>query len=355
MRYTIHDIARELGVSARTVGRVVNGQVGVGDDTRKRVEKFIAEVGYRPHSGAQSLRRQTSDSIGCMLCAPADDLPLSQDLLSWVFSELYRVFGRHGMFISFDLNAPKRNGERDYARGMWQQRFDASVIAGAFYPDDTTLQQIHASGGPYVALARLPSLPEACTGTVDYEEAAYLSTRFLLDRGHTRVGILQGLAQFVPGLERILGYKRALEEQGLPFDQTLVRRVSFAPGDLTQQFHRLLLDTDVTAVIDSSGAQDAHSIREGARLSGRMPGRDLDMVVWTYTAGAAVLHEALAHVWLPVTESSSEAIELLGDWFYGRRDGPFQVLYKPVLYETPTGAEVLKPRAMFDLRQEDES
>ncbi len=353
MRYTIHDIARELGVSARTVGRVVNQQEGVGEETRKRVEAFIQEVGYRPHSGAQSLRRQASDSIGFMLCAPADQLPLSQDLLTWLFSQLYEVFGTHGKFISFDMNPPVQNGVRDYARGIWQQRFDASVIGGAFYPNDTTLARIHALGAPYVALARLPALPEACTGAVDYEEACYLSTRYLIEKGHTRIGVLQGLPHHVPGIERIVGYKRALDEAGLSYDATLIKPLSFAPKNLTNQFHRLLLDTNVSAVVDASGAQDAHSLREGVRMGGRMLGRDLDMVVWTYTSGAVVLREALAHVWLPVRETAAESIALLGDWLYERRDGPFQVLYRPVIYDTPQGEEVAKPKPVFEVHLEE--
>lgn len=351
MRYTIHDIARELGVSARTVGRVVGGLGGVSAATRKRIEQFIEQVGYQPHSGAQSLRNAQTNCIGVVLSAPPDELPLSTDLFNFLFNELYQTFGVRGEFISFDLNPPTANGLRDYCRGVWQRRFGATVIAGAFKPEDTSLARIHRFGEPYVALGRLESFPEGCYGTVDYEDAACLSTRFLLERGHTRVGMLQGLPGYFPGVERLRGYRRAYDELGIAPEMSLVRPVDFSPASIVEALRQLALEEKVSAIVDCSGAENAKSLREGARRAGRMIGRDLELVVWTYTSGATVLYEAAAHVWCPVREAASEAIRLLGQWYYGQRKDPIQLLYRPVLFEKPSSDEIPAPKPLFAVRE----
>ncbi|MBX3176962.1 MAG: LacI family DNA-binding transcriptional regulator [Candidatus Hydrogenedentes bacterium] len=345
-RYTIHDIAHELGVSARTVSRVINEQPGVGRATRERVAAFVREVNFHPHSGARSLRRQRIDCIGVAVTSPHDIIPISDDVLSWLFFELNRIF-QSGEFIGFDLNPPLRGDEYDYARGVSEQRFGACVVAGPLRTHDTIIHRIHDAGCPYMVMGRLDSFPEVSCATVDYEAAAYLSTKFLIDQGHTRVGLLLGLDGFQPGVERRRGYGRALEEAGIPFDDSLVRPAGFDTEQNARLTHRLLLERDVTAIVESSGAEDGGSIREGARRAGRMPGENLDIVEWTYTYRAAVVSEARAHVWLPLREAGSEGLELLADWFYERRAEPFQVVYQPILYDTPHDTEPAPWKPIF--------
>lgn len=348
-RATIHDVARALGVSARTVSRVYNGKPGVSAGTRARVEAYIRAAGYQAHSGARSLRTGGIDCIGVTLASPPEVVPLSQDLLSWLFGELYRLFGERGEFICFDLHTTPVNGHRDYARGLWQQRFGAVVIAGACAVDDGVLARVHASGRPYLALLRLDSLPEANTATVDYAEGSRLGARFLLDRGHTRVAMLQGLAGYQPGAERWAGYARAHAEAGAPLDAALCAPASFHSAELIERTRRLLADPTVTALVDASGAQDAASLREGARRAGRRLGEDVEVVAWTYSYHATVLREAAAHVWLPVREASAQGLARFAEWVHGERPAPVQILYRPQLFTPPYGAEPAPPRPIFSV------
>ncbi|MCF6283888.1 MAG: hypothetical protein L3K26_01670 [Candidatus Hydrogenedentes bacterium] len=150
-------------------------------------------------------------------------------------------------------------------------------------------------------------------------------------------------------MERDRGYRHALEEAGIPFDEALVRPTSFDSDQNIRITHRLLLNRDITALVECSATEDESSIREGARRAGRMPGENLDIVEWTYTYKASIVSEAIAHIWLPLREAGSEGLELLADWFYGRRSDPFQVLYRPILYETPPDGDVEPPRPVFSV------
>lgn len=347
--WTIYDIAREAGVSAKTVSRVLNEKSGVSEETRERILSIMRAVGYHANIGARGLRGKLRGCIGVTASAPLNVVPVSQGLFLWLFDELYRAFGMRGEYICFDLN-PYFNGQNtDYARGIWEKLYKACVIVGPLSCNDTVIHRVHRSGMPYVAFGRLDSLPECSCATVDYEEGVRVSTRFLLDRGHKRIAMLRALAGFQPGVERLRGYAKALEEGGIAVDEELIRSVTFGTRNIADEVYRLLADTSVTALIDCSATEDATGLREGARRAARVPGKDFEIVAWTYADNAAVLREASAHVWLPAREAASEGIERLAAWVNGEKPGPFQIVRRPILREAVANGEIPKPKRLFEL------
>jgi len=347
--WTIYDIAREAGVSAKTVSRVLNKKPGVSKETRARILEIMERVNYHVHMGARSLRSKRTGCVGVTLPAPMNVVPLSQGFFIWLFAKLFEIFGSRGEYLGFDTNPYEVSPNGDYGRGIWEQLFKACVIAGPLAVDDTVIGRIHASGIPYLAVGRLNSMPELSTATVNYEEGAYLSTKFLLDRGHRHIAMLKGFSGFNPGLERVCGYTRALREAGIEPEERLIRSVDFGARNIANVVHRLLAEPEVTALIDSSATEDGSSLREGARRAGRVPGKDFEIVAWTYVNNAAVLLEACAHLWLPVREAAAEGLEQLAAWLHGERSGPIHILYRPVMNTKPINGEIPKPRRLFDL------
>jgi DNA-binding LacI/PurR family transcriptional regulator len=125
--------------------------------------------------------------------------------------------------------------------------------------------------------------------------------------------------------------------------------VNFAAQNVANVVHRLLADPGVTALIDSSATEDGSSLREGARRAGRVPGKDFEIVAWTYVDNSAVLSEASAHLWMPVREAAAEGIEQLAQWLHGERTEPIQLLYRPILRTVVPEIEITKPRRLFEL------
>lgn len=344
---TIYDVAKVAGVSANTVSRVLNGKSGVSEDTRGRIHRIISELGYHPHMGARALRGSQAGCIGVIQSATPGDMPMSQAFLIWLLTELNRVFGERGERICFDLNPRAGDPNGDYARSLWENLFSACVIASPLAVGDHTITRIHESGIPYLSLGRLEEFPECSSATVDYEQGAYVSTKFLLDRGHRHIAMLKAFSGYQPGLDRHRGYVRALREAGREPMDRLMQTVSFTASDNANIVHRLLVDEKVTALVDCSGTEDAWSIREGARRAGRVPGKDFEIVVWTYNNESAVLFEASAHLWLPVREAASEGLELLAAWHRGERQGPINLQYGPALFESMPHVEITQQRRLF--------
>jgi len=350
-KWTINDVAEEAAVSVKTVSRVLNKEAGVRDDTRRRVLEVMQKVGYQPHAGARSLRGRAPNCLGVTLAAPADTVPLSDVFLTWLFGQLYQIFGQTGNYVCFDLNPYGYGGGGDYGRGLWESIYRGLVVIGPLRMDDAVLRRIHNSGSPYVAVGRLLDMPECSSATVDFTEAAYIATKFLIDRGHRRIALLSSMDGFVPGEERRRGYVKALEEAGIAPDFELVERLAFNSDSVTNGVHRTLTKPGVTALVDCSGAQDGDSIREGVRRAGRSLESNLELVGWTYTCDATVLPEALAHVWAPMREAVLAGLNELSDWFNGLREGPIKVLYRPIL-QLKNAGEPVQPRPVFRTQTE---
>lgn len=346
---TIYDVAEKAGVSANTVSRVINGKDGVGDRTRVRIQQIIEELGYHPNVGARALRGGRPACIGVIQAADIHDVPISHPFIQWLFGEMHRVFGLKGERICFDMNPLAGNESGDYARSIWENLFSACVLVSPLLLDDKIIPRIHTSGIPYLSLGRLDSFPECSSATADYERGAYLSTKYLIDRGHRSIAMLRAFAKYQPGLDRRRGYLRALAEADIAPDERLVQSVSFTASNNADIVHRLLVDGKVTALIDCSATEDAWSIREGARRAARVPGKDFETVVWTYSNDSIVLPEACAHVWLPVREAAAEGLELLAAWHRGETEGPINLQYAPALFESMPGAEITPSKRLFGL------
>ena len=346
---TIRDVARLAGVSTKTVSRVLNGEAYVAKSTLARVKRVMQDLDYYPHAGAQNLRAGQRNCIGVTFSATLDRVPISETLLSYLFSHLYRLFGAKGIEVSFDFGPGVPSDSPDYARGLWSRRFGGLVVLGPLAASDPVVARIHASMHPYLTTSRTDSLPECSSAAVDLERAAYMSTKFLLDRGHRRIALLTSFEGYNAGAERRRGHAQALLEAGIEKDESLIRGTPFVSDKVSMLIHRLLMDRKITALIDSSAGQDSKGIREGVRLAGRTIGKDVEVLCWTYTDSAVVMSEACAHVWVPIREALVEGLEWLAEWFNEEREGPINVLYQPTLYETQGMEETLKPKPVFDV------
>ncbi len=349
-RTTIYDIAREAGVSAKTVSKVLNNKPGVGSETRDRVRAIIEAVGYHPHHGARALRGRRFTCVGVTMAPPLQLLPLSQDFLLWLFAKLSEMFSSRGAYLSFDLS-PRTGaiGTGDYGRGVWERLYDVCLVLGPLPLDDTVLRRIHGAGIPYLALGCLADFPEASTATVDFFEGAYQSTRFLLERGHRRIALLAAFEGYQAGLDRVLGYKQALQEFGCEPDGALIQYYNPMSDALADVATAVMRAPGVTALIDATVAEDCDSLRLAAQQAGRGLDSNLECVVWTYMKDAAVLPEAAAHLWVPVREAAIEGIERLARWIDKQDHGPISLRMNPVLTDAEHRLELRKPLRIAEL------
>lgn len=217
---TIHDVARQAGVSATTVSHVLNDSRYVSDDLRARVLDAVEALHYTPNRMAVGLRRKQSLIIG--LVVPDNTNPFFA-LVARAIEDTAFAQGLSVILCNSDSNADK---EQFYINALIEQRVDGIVLV-ATTTSPKPIEPLLARNVPLVLIDR--DLPGATVDKVlsDNLGGGMLATRHLLALGHRRIACITGPSQASPSASRVTGYHKALEEVGVLADDNLVVRGAF--------------------------------------------------------------------------------------------------------------------------------
>ncbi len=214
-RTTIVDVARLAGVSKSTVSLVLSGSSLVARSTRDRVSEAMAELGYIYHRGAATLRGAKSGVIGMVI----------NDLSNPFFVELaigIEEACQSGAFIPFLANSVENPVRQlQVVRSMREHGAAGLVLSPAMGTSVAELRALVAGMPVVQVMRRLPGL-KASLVSPENKEGARRATAHLVALGHSRIAFVGGLASLVVRDERLSGYRLALEEANIPFDETLV-------------------------------------------------------------------------------------------------------------------------------------
>jgi DNA-binding LacI/PurR family transcriptional regulator len=218
---TQKDIARAAGVSSTVVSYVINnGPRAVAEETRQRVLKAIEELGYRPNKYAQSLKSKTvraERQLGIILGGRSEMLKrlYYADILAGIYDEAYRQ-GQRIRFIHFfdELHDPILFNEHVHPEEISALILFGPYIATPHSQEQALLNRILERIDNIVCLeATTANLPVVI---FDRAGAARTAITHLIKLGHRRIGFI-GVAD-----ERLDGYRQALFEHELPYEENLV-------------------------------------------------------------------------------------------------------------------------------------
>lgn len=218
-RVRLVDVAREVGVSAKTVSNVVNGTGMVSADVRAQVLAVIDELGYRPNMAARALRTGTS---GLVALGMPD---LREPYFAEFASSFFTAAQRRGMTVVVGQTHGDREAERDVCDGVGMPALEGIVMS----PLALTAEDLAERRSP-VPLVLIGEHGETLTTDqvphvgVDNVEAAAAATRLLLSKGRRRIAVIgaQHEGSTATSRLRLEGYRRVLDEAGLPFDPALI-------------------------------------------------------------------------------------------------------------------------------------
>ncbi len=260
MSITILDVAKQAGCSIKTVSRVVNNEPHVRSDLREKVLAAIQETGYSPNLSARRLVQKRSYVICLLLHASGS---FQSTLLSKVLDVGYE--GDYDVLVQTYYPSFSRSRKK-IANLIQQNRIDGVITTPPCDSDPFLTDLIKRSGLPQVHIA--PLNPTGGTPYVSAEDftGAYQMTETLIHQGHRRIGLLLGYRNQRPSLDRLFGYRAALEKNGLVCDETLLAdsENNFA-GGLTAARILLKLDNPPTALFalsDESAAGALYVLNE---------------------------------------------------------------------------------------------
>ena len=221
---TLKDVAKRSGVAIGTASAVINKSLWVSEETRRRVQKAIDELNYRPNQLARNLRTQRTNTIGLIV----------SDITNPFFPQIIRSIDacarRNGyLIIVCDSNENSEIGFETF-KGLLEKKVDGIIFVGGVVPEDELKKYVNGKYPFIVVIERDYCIPEIHTVIVDSINGGYMATKHLLDLGYSPVGIITGPLEdkHIHGsFGRYEGYQMALKAYGIPFDHTLVKQGDF--------------------------------------------------------------------------------------------------------------------------------
>lgn len=213
MTVTIKDVAKRAGVSPSTVSRVLSGHPRISQETSRKVKAIMEEMGYHPNIMAKSLVSKTTDSICIILPKPAEEL-----FSNLFFMELIRGIvaqaSRQGYDVLISSGATEKEELEAVSRLVRGRRVDGVILLYS-RKDDAVIDFLEEGGHPFVLIGRSERYEDILSVDNDNVLAAYDATRHLLSMGHERIGFVSGPPDLVVSRDRLRGYRKAMEDNGL--------------------------------------------------------------------------------------------------------------------------------------------
>src|SRR5690606_10111640 len=318
---TIKDIARIAGVAPSVVSRALNNKYGENESTRQRIVAIAKELGYQPNSAARSLVTRRTETIGVVM---AD---ISEPYFSQIVKGMEYVATQTGYTLLFSNSYENVEHGRVLRKMILGERVDGLVIIGSNIQEKGFIAALAEQEIPFVLVERNLPDPKVNCVWVDNVQGGYLATRFLLDKGHRRIGHIAGNLHFQVALDRIEGYKRALEEAGIAFCEELVVSGNF----LTEGGYRAmkeLLKAGCTAVFAANDAMAYGALQANAEEGLAVPD-DVAMVGFDDLEFSALTHPPLTTVRQPRYEMGRRSLEILTAILRGEEAGGVKVCFQP--------------------------
>ncbi|MEK0316162.1 LacI family DNA-binding transcriptional regulator [Cohnella sp. 56] len=246
MRAGIKQVAKLAEVSTATVSHVINNTRFVSLETKEKVFRAMEQLDFRPNAVAQSLRSQRSNTIG--LIVPMLPSDTSNFFFMTIAQGIQKTLKRHGYHMLLSNNSTEELEEEIEQIKLFNAKQIDGLIIASIAEDVGHLNEIVGRKYPVVFIDRQPDGYKGDYILSDGFGATLQALRLLLDKGHKRVGFLTGSLGITTSMERLEGYKKALEERGIPFDPALVRETNASFENGHQAVQELLETPDMTAL-----------------------------------------------------------------------------------------------------------
>jgi LacI family transcriptional regulator len=311
---TIKHVAAEAGVSLQTVSRVINNEPNVRPAMQEKVQAAIDKLGYVPSIAAQRM----SGSRSYLILAINDRDRTIADWRTregndWIDQMLFGGMlkcAEHGYRMIFELvDTHSDHVERELGAAI-----------AALQPDGIILTPPHSENPQITGLLAKRKIPFARIGSMEPgpgiamamgdEGSARLATEHLVALGHKLIGFIAGSDEYSLSDWRLDGWKRAMEEHGLPTANLCARGdFSFESGLRATE---ALLDSDAqpTAII-ASNDQMALAVLQVAKQRGLSVPDDISLISFDNTPVVRFTQPQLTAIDQPIAATFSRAVELL--------------------------------------------
>ncbi len=321
-RVTLLDIARHAGVSRATVSLVMRDSPLVASETRDRIKRAAAELGYVYNRGAASLRSRRSLIVGVSITDLSN--PYFAELTAAAELGLSQV-DRMALLSNNNESVEKQSSFIDTMR---EYNVDGLIICPAIGTPVATIRRLNALRIPFVFLSRRVAGVKADYVSNDNVRGLRMATEHLLSLGHRRIAMICTSTRTSTGRERLEGYTSALRDAGLPVDPAII--VEGAPtrrNGMEGLMSLMALDRPPTAAVCFNDIT-AFGAMLGLNRLGMRIGHDFAVVGHDDIAEAGLWLPGLTTIAIPIEEIGRQAARVLLDRI-NEPDRPVQKVILP--------------------------
>ncbi len=310
---TIHDVARDAGVSAMTVSRVINDRRRVSDETRRRVQTSIERLGYVPNRLARGLIQRRTNAFGVIVPDVANPF------FTLIVRGVEQVAWRAGYHVILCDTQGDLERERGYVEDMVAFQVEGVLIAPCGDRSRPHLRLLTRNRIPFVLIDRSIAGFEADLVRGDSIAGGRTLVEHLIGLGHRRIGMVTETPEVSTARDRLQGYRDALEGAGIKYDPELVAESSAIEPDIARDatFRLLDLDDPPTAIFAVNNIAVV-GVAEAARERELDIPHDLALVCFDDIEHVSRLYPFLTVMAQPAETYGTIATQLLLDRLGGR-------------------------------------
>ncbi|APG47915.1 LacI family DNA-binding transcriptional regulator [Phaeobacter porticola] len=272
----LKELAAYLNLSQTTVSRALNGFPEVSEATRKRVAAAAEQHNYRPNTRAKALATGRAMAIGHVI-------PLSSqhEMVNPIFGDFIAGAGESYAAAGYDMVlslVEDKKQEKAY-REMASKRNVDGIVLHAPRMSDPRIGLLREIGLPFAVHGRASDVEgDYCWLDVNNKSAFDRATRFLIDLGHRRICLVNGLESMDFAWRRRAGYEYALKAAGLPLDPALMyaEEMTESYGYRTVVKTQAMIDPPTAYLVSS--IIPAMGVRRAIEDSGRQMGREISVI-----------------------------------------------------------------------------
>jgi len=324
----IKDIARISGVGISTVSRVINNTGIVSKATREKVLRVVQEYNYIPNSNARNLKTTQSKNIALMVKG------ITNPFFATMIREIERQVNLRG-YPFLIQQVEDGVDEINAAIQLVKEKNLCGIIfmGGTYNHSEEKFRQLNIPSVLTTITTTQEVDPDTFSSVIinDLKEAQK-ATSYLLSLGHRTIGFLakSPMLNETTGNRRLLGYKQALQEYGVPFDPQLVEDCEYSPSSGFNATRRLLnKNKGITALF---GAADtiAMGAAKAVLTAGLSIPDDISVIGFDGIEMAEYYHPSLDTISQPATEMALSSVGVLFD-LIAERSGNQHIVYDAVL------------------------
>lgn len=305
MNITIYDVAREANVSMATVSRVVNGNPNVKPATRKKVAEVIERLGYRPNAVARGLASKKTTTVGVII----------PDISSMFFAELAR--GIEDIATMYKYNIILSNSDQNLEKElhllntMLGKQVDGIVFMGGNITKEL-VEEFEKSPVPIVLAGSIEESEKIPSVNIDYEKATYDAIKLFIEKGHKEIAFVNGpVNEPINGEKKLTGYKRALSEAGITFNEELIVEGDYTYDSGIEAIEKLIEAETKPSAVFSASDEMALGVIHGAVDRGFKIPEDFEVISSDNTRLSLMVRPQLTTVIQPLYDIGAVAMRLL--------------------------------------------